>query len=107
MGVVRWEQTGPWNEGIPKADDFCFYCHEPLVYPLIYWAGFANPAPGMSFIGLHPQCIQRWVGHLLQDANNAKRPTRVEDHASRVPNPRDLIDRMDRIEDSDGWDRIK
>lgn len=46
-----------------EADDFCFYCSEPLTLPCIMWSGEAGRQ-----IYLHPKCVNEFAYDLMRDA---------------------------------------
>lgn len=58
--------NGTWVSNLDvKPGDPCFFCHEPLAYPFIYWMG-------TSGLALHPACVVNLASRMIPDVQRVK-----------------------------------
>lgn len=54
-----------WMQLVAEHD--CFLCHEPLSYPVVYWASTFD-------LLLHPGCVRKLTAGLMRDVEEVEGP---------------------------------
>jgi hypothetical protein len=84
MAILRslddWS-LAPACGGGAKLADFCFLCHEPLTFPVVYWVGgsLTTPASDGAEVWLHPKCAKSFSASLMRDAKEVEGGKREAD----------------------------